>query len=458
MHSAVVSSALLAAVPGGRGSAVGWSGQRAPQPRGAPRRTPGGPRVGRARPSGDALSARPAQRAAELGIGLLHELGGPDISSEDDFASDARARRRGAGAGRRRLLGRARRRRAGPRARRAGRRRRPVRRRRDRLAHRLPARVYADDDHVRARATSTPPRSATTSSPAPRPGCRPASTRSATARWTRSSRASREAAEQAGRGRRRAGRGTASSTSRWSTPSMIADAGPTSASSHRVQPAFDRLWGGETGMYVERLGRRPGAVRSTRSPRWRPPASALALGSDSPVTPLDPWGAVRAAVRHRTPGQSDSTVAAAFAAHTAAAGWHGRARRRRRRPAGRGAGDLRGVDRHRPVRACPRSSPTTELPTCRRTVVRGTTVYEADRSSKAGSESRTQPGRVRQRGRAMRCNHVTVHVRTTCVRGSTRTAGEVRRHSHRAGEVSRPAAFRCTSTRVSAWTWRRSGP
>ena len=29
---------------------------------------------------------------------------------------------------------------------------------------------------------------------------------------------------------------------------------------------------------------------------------ALALGSDAPVTPLDPWGGVHAAVDHRTPG------------------------------------------------------------------------------------------------------------------------------------------------------------
>ena len=29
---------------------------------------------------------------------------------------------------------------------------------------------------------------------------------------------------------------------------------------------------------------------------------AIALGSDAPVTPLDPWGGVHAAVDHRTPG------------------------------------------------------------------------------------------------------------------------------------------------------------
>jgi predicted amidohydrolase YtcJ len=46
---------------------------------------------------------------------------------------------------------------------------------------------------------------------------------------------------------------------------------------------------------------------------------ALALGSDSPVTSLDPWGTVRAAVRHRTPG-SGLSARAAFSAHTRG-GW-----------------------------------------------------------------------------------------------------------------------------------------
>ncbi len=46
---------------------------------------------------------------------------------------------------------------------------------------------------------------------------------------------------------------------------------------------------------------------------------ALAFGSDSPVTPLDPWGSVRAAVAHHNPAQR-MTVRAAFAAHTRG-GW-----------------------------------------------------------------------------------------------------------------------------------------
>jgi predicted amidohydrolase YtcJ len=67
-----------------------------------------------------------------------------------------------------------------------------------------------------------------------------------------------------------------------------------------VQPAFDAAWGGDSGMYVERLG-----VRAAACNPFADLADAgvvLALGSDAPVTPLDPWGAVHAAVDHRTDG------------------------------------------------------------------------------------------------------------------------------------------------------------
>ena len=85
-----------------------------------------------------------------------------------------------------------------------------------------------------------------------------------------------------------------------------------------VQPVFDARWGGEDGMYVQRLGRE----RALAMNPFAAMASAgcvLALGSDSPVTALDPWGAVRAAVKHRTPG-SGLSARAAFSAHTRG-GW-----------------------------------------------------------------------------------------------------------------------------------------
>jgi predicted amidohydrolase YtcJ len=85
-----------------------------------------------------------------------------------------------------------------------------------------------------------------------------------------------------------------------------------------VQPAFDARWGGPDGMYVERLG----ADRARGMNPYAALAASgveLALGSDAPVTPLDPWGTVRAAVHHRTPG-SGLAPEAAFAAHTCG-GW-----------------------------------------------------------------------------------------------------------------------------------------
>jgi predicted amidohydrolase YtcJ len=161
-----------------------------------------------------------------------------------------------------------------------------------------------------------------------------------------------------------------------------------------VQPVFDALWGGEDGMYVRRLG-------AERARGMNPFAAFLsagvpiALGSDSPVTPLGPWAAVRAAAYHQTP-ESRLSVRAAFAAHTRG-GW---------RAAGRDdagllvpgapatyalweAGDLvvRAPDeRVRAWSTDPRSrvpglpdvAPGLALPRCLRTVVRGATVYDAD--------------------------------------------------------------------------------
>jgi hypothetical protein len=68
-----------------------------------------------------------------------------------------------------------------------------------------------------------------------------------------------------------------------------------------VQPAFDAAWGGEAGMYAERLGV-PRALATNPFADLADAGVALALGSDAPVTPMDPWGGVHAAVDHRTPG------------------------------------------------------------------------------------------------------------------------------------------------------------
>ena len=81
-----------------------------------------------------------------------------------------------------------------------------------------------------------------------------------------------------------------------------------------MQPNFDALWGGDLGMYAQRLG----VQRSTRLNSLALLASQgvpIAFGSDSPVTDMNPWGTVRAATRHHTPGSAIS-ARAAFAAAT----------------------------------------------------------------------------------------------------------------------------------------------
>jgi predicted amidohydrolase YtcJ len=142
-----------------------------------------------------------------------------------------------------------------------------------------------------------------------------------------------------------------------------------------MQPAFDALWGGEQGLYAERLG----VERSLRTNVFGPLANAgvqLAFGSDVPVTPLDPWGAVRAAAHHHAPGASIS-VAAAFAAHTVG-GW--RAARRDGGTLEVGAPATFAVWSAGPIderTGLPDVTPGSELPACLRTVVRGETIFEA---------------------------------------------------------------------------------
>ena len=158
-----------------------------------------------------------------------------------------------------------------------------------------------------------------------------------------------------------------------------------------VQPAFDAAWGGESGMYAQRLGTARaltlnpfGALAGVGVP--------LAFGSDSPVTPLDPWGAVRAAAYHRNPRHAIS-VRAAFAAHTRG-GWRalGRDDEGVIAPGAPAtfavwaadevvvqAPDERvsrwSTDPRSAVPGLPGLTPGATLPTCLRTVVRGQTIF-----------------------------------------------------------------------------------
>jgi predicted amidohydrolase YtcJ len=85
-----------------------------------------------------------------------------------------------------------------------------------------------------------------------------------------------------------------------------------------VQPGFDARWGGAGRMYAQRLGEQRAAGLNPYA-AMAAAGVALALGSDAPVTPLDPWGTLRAAVHHRTAG-SGLSARAAFSAHTRG-GW-----------------------------------------------------------------------------------------------------------------------------------------
>jgi predicted amidohydrolase YtcJ len=158
-----------------------------------------------------------------------------------------------------------------------------------------------------------------------------------------------------------------------------------------VQPAFDRLWGGDHAMYAQRLG-------IERSRASNPIGSlagvgvALAFGSDSPVTPIDPWGTVRAAMTHHNPVQRVS-VRTAFAAHTRG-GWRAvRADAEGTIAPGATAtfavwatptGRTNGLPTL--VAAGP-GEPAPPLPACLRTVVAGSTIFDHAGTNRPGQNS-----------------------------------------------------------------------
>ncbi|HET9138801.1 amidohydrolase [Actinophytocola sp.] len=136
-----------------------------------------------------------------------------------------------------------------------------------------------------------------------------------------------------------------------------------------VQPQFDAAWGGSTGMYAQRLGSDRGAALNPFA-LLADAGVVLALGSDCPVTPVHPWASVRAAVHHRTDGFG-IPPAAAFAAHTVG-GWYA---------AGLDGGVLEpGAPATYAVWDCA-GFPALDgdLPVCLRTVRDGRTIYTRER-------------------------------------------------------------------------------
>jgi predicted amidohydrolase YtcJ len=178
------------------------------------------------------------------------------------------------------------------------------------------------------------------------------------------------------------------------TPGQLATLGRLGVTAS-VQPAFDRLWGWPGGLYERRLADRSASMNPFAS--MNRAGMPLAFGSDVPVTPFDPWGAVRAAAFHHRE-EERTTVRAAFNAHTRG-GW--RAARMDDggvialgAPASIAVWDVEGAlrvqtpnqriaawstDPRAGVPQLPDLAPGTALPRCAATLVRGRVVHDPGR-------------------------------------------------------------------------------
>ena len=67
-----------------------------------------------------------------------------------------------------------------------------------------------------------------------------------------------------------------------------------------IQPVFDHFWGGQNGLYAQRLGKER-AARCNPFKTMLDLGIPLAAGSDSPVTPIDPLLGIHALVNHHSP-------------------------------------------------------------------------------------------------------------------------------------------------------------
>ncbi|SDN01602.1 amidohydrolase [Streptomyces wuyuanensis] len=312
VHSALVTTAMLDLVPAVRG----MGGFRDGEPlTGDAHHAVRAAAYSAVSPEQRTEAQRAALRhAASLGIGTVHECGGPDISSEDDFTALLKTAAEGPGP---RVVG-----------------------------------YWADTDVERARALgaagaagdlfadgSLGSHTACLHEPyadAPHTGAAHLDAAAVAAHVTACTEAGlqagfhaigdraignvvegvRAAADALGLARIRAARHRVEHAEMLTpeTVAAFAEFGLTAS----VQPAFDAAWGGDTGMYAQRLGVERARTLNPYAALLRA-GVPLAFGSDSPVTPVDPWGTVRAAAFHRTPEHRIS-VRAAFTAHTRG-GW-----------------------------------------------------------------------------------------------------------------------------------------
>ena len=206
-------------------------------------------------------------------------------------------------------------------------------------------------DALRARLPHRRPGRRRTSSTAPSTACRAASTPSATPRSAPCSPGSRWPPRRVGLDRLRAGR------------HRIEHVEMRRQGAHRRAGRVRRRGQHAAGVRPA-VGRRPtgctpsasassGRWRPTRSRRWPASGVALAFGSDSPVTPLDPWGIGAGRAAPPQPGPADERAAGVRRAHPRRLA--GRAPRRRGRARARRAGHVRRLGRRRrpAPAACP---------------------------------------------------------------------------------------------------------
>ncbi len=139
-----------------------------------------------------------------------------------------------------------------------------------------------------------------------------------------------------------------------------------------VQPVFDALWGGPAGMYAARLADR---WRDTNPFRAMVRAGVrLAFGSDSPVTSPGGWAAVRAAVHHHH-HEHRLDPWPAYLAHT-----RGSAEAGDRLPAGRADLVVWEVPGGIGPEGLPYLEPGAPLPEAARTVVGGRTIHTREKA------------------------------------------------------------------------------
>lgn len=79
-----------------------------------------------------------------------------------------------------------------------------------------------------------------------------------------------------------------------------------------MQPNFDALWGGDNGMYFDRMGERARALNPFGT--ILSSGGVVVASSDSPVTSMNKWESVRAMTEHHVTAERISSRAA-FAAH-----------------------------------------------------------------------------------------------------------------------------------------------